>query len=363
MSTSDKATEAATRTMSMLKNQIETQMGRQTTLLQRQAKRARKRIAESGQLNKVSDRRLIAENLHCIINDACNPADSSIRRVSKQSIVAKAGMAAGNGKSSRLYDYTLDPTLPPADRDKRANKRLVRKPHGYLKLAEATARLAAIDIDRVVVDLVRGTSLEDGMDSLPEETDPEHLTMLANAIRGEARRIVEQHGLAWYFRTIEEHGLVLGRDGWNADDDADMWTFLTVPSVNLFTEAVIHLEGQWHRYSADDDNHKQSEPRHVSVCRRVGLALAPFGPDQTVRPFFIRRPVLLVQHLPWRSHSAAPPSDYFDEVLVEGLPDQRGARHAPNGRLVVGAPMKFGKTHASVGRGSIIRATITNSSK
>ena len=334
MNATSNAAEAATRAVSMLKSQIEAHAGRQASLLQRQAAYARDRIAHSGPLNGLSDRRQLAENLHAIISKACQSTDANIERVTKQSIVEKAGMQTGQGKSGRLYDYALDPTLSLAEREKRA-KRLIRKPTGYLRLADAAASLASLDVHRIVVDLVHGTSLAEGMDDLPKEIEPEHLTMLANAIRGEARRIIRQNDLDWYFRTIEEQGLVLSYEGWRADDDADMWTFLTVPSVNLFTEAVVHLEGKWYRNETDENCGENGEPRQVSICRRVGLAIAPFGSDRTVRPFFVRRPALLIKHLPWRSQNAAPPSDYFDEILVDGLPNESGVRRTAKGRIVV----------------------------
>jgi hypothetical protein len=336
MPTRSKATEAATRAMFMLKSQFETQMDRQRTLLKRQAALARDRFAQNGSLNRWSDRCQMAENLHGIIAKAIRRAGSDGERVTKERIVAEAGMNDGRGKSSRLYDYALDPNLPVAKREMRAKKRLVKKPPGYLKLAESAARLANLDVDSEVVDLVQGTSLAEGMENLPAEIEPEYLTMLAKAIRGAARRIVEETDLAWYFRSIEEHGLVLSFEGWKADDDADMWTFLAIPWIDLFTEAVLQLPGKWYPNPSEDGCGEGGQGRDVVVCRRVGLALAPFGDGKAVRPYFVRRPVLLVRFPPWRAGDNVPPSSYFDELLINRLPDQSGTCCTANGRLVTG---------------------------
>ncbi|TNC98645.1 MAG: hypothetical protein FD119_116 [Stygiobacter sp.] len=319
--------------VAMIKSRIEMEMGRQRPLIVRQAAFARDQISKISQARE-SDRLRLAENLFQIIDLACR-ADG--KRVTRANIVAEAGMADQNGKSSRLYDYAIDPAISEGERCWRAKKRLIKKPVGYLRLAEAAAKLGGLDVDQVVVDLVQGTRLAEGMSDLPDTVEPEHLVMLAAAIQGEAKRIAEATCLDWYFNTIDQQGLAPNGSEWEADHQAFLWTHRTVPWVDLFTEEVAVFRGIWWPKN-DDGTFGEKMVKAVWVCRRIGLALAPFGPGKTVRAFFVRRPVLVIKDFPARRDKHDPFS--FEDMVIEdplvtSMPDPEGRIYHRSGTLQV----------------------------
>lgn len=340
MSDGTKVTEATSREVALMKSRMEAQVGRQRTLLDRQAAYARSRISADLAM-RTSERQQMAENLHAIIEAACAVALPGGARVTKAAITEAAGMSDGNGKSTRLYQYALDPTLSAEVRRKRAQARLTQKPAGYLKLAETAAELAGFDRGRIAVDLVQGTRLAEGMDALPEEEEAEHLVMLAKAIQGQAKRIARDTALDWYFRVIDDHGLVPNGDAWEADHEAFMWQWQTVPWVNLFTEQVAVFEGVWFPVAADGKVTKDGQGKAVWVCRRVSLALAPFGPSKEVRAYLVRRPALVVAPPPRRSTEARPFSladiDLSDHDVFSCFPDPDGWLRTGRGSLYVKA--------------------------
>lgn len=176
-----------------------------------------------------ADARKLAENLFGIVSEACD--DGKVR---KHGILAKAGMAESDGKTRKLYLYTLDPALPEETRRRRA-KKLVRHPGNYLKLANAAAELAGLDADDTMCRLVAGTRLADGMDAVPDNFQPEYLDMLSSAIQGQACLISDEIKLDWYFRTIEAHDLSPTLDAWTADGLGKMAFHDIVPTVELVT--------------------------------------------------------------------------------------------------------------------------------
>ena len=317
----------------MIKSRIEPQLGRQRSLLERQAAFARDQIRNSGPL-KTSERRQLAENLHGVVQIACT---SSGQKVTRSAIAAEAGMADARGRSGRLHDYVLDRELPEEERLERARRRLIKKPNGYLRIAEAAAKLSGLDIDRAVVDLVQGTRLAEGMDSLAEGVEPEHFVMLADAIQGEARRIIELIPLAWYFRTIDEQGLSPISDGWGADEQSFLWIHRAVPWIDLFTEAVFSSDGIW-LPKQPDGARGENRTMAVAVCRRVGLAVAPFGLGKSVRAFFVRRQVLAITPLSSRRRPQTTEEflsfDLSSPILTE-MPDPEGIVRSRWGTLRV----------------------------
>ena len=84
----------------------------------------------------------------------------------------------------------------------------------YLKLTKAAAALGGHDEDSLVIRLVEGTSLAQGLADLPEDVQPDHLDMLTHALRGETRRIVSVLGLNWYFSKVDRQCLVEMGDEW-----------------------------------------------------------------------------------------------------------------------------------------------------
>ena len=317
--------------VAQMKDRMEAQMGRQRTQIERQATFARARIAKN---EKMKDSNVVrmAKNLHVIIAQACAEGHVDGGRLTKATITQEACKGSSNGKSGALERFTRDPQS-----EDKTRGRLTQKPAGYLKLAEAAAKLAGLDADSVAVALVQGTRLDEGLDALPEDTEAEHLVMLAAAIQGQARRIAEATGLPWYYDTIERQGLAPNGDGWEADYESFLWEWQTVPRVDLFTEEVAVFQGNWWPKTAGGTNGKKQRMA-VWVCRRVALALAPFGPGKEVRAYFIRRPVVAVTHIP-KPRKAGVPLSLADlsleDAVVLGLPDQEGNVFSRHGTLKV----------------------------
>ncbi len=228
---------------------------RQTATRNRQAAWARDKVREADML-KPAEAQKLAENLHAIVAEACGSRPGKVL-VRKADILAKAGMRDSDGKSRVLYRYTLDPTLPEETR-KRRGRQVIKHPANYLKIADAAAHLAGLDADDVVCRLIAGTPLAAGMDTLPDDFQPEYLDMLTRAVQGQARRISAETKLDWYFRTIEAHGITPTCDAWTTDGGGEVWFHGTLPAVELITleltertvprSLVIEAPG-WQRWS------------------------------------------------------------------------------------------------------------------
>jgi len=317
------------RAMATLKNGIEEQLDRQRPQLARQAAFARRKLEQAGKLRS-ADKIGLALNLHRIVAEACAAG------AKKTDIAADAGMMDGNGKSSRLHEHAL----ASADTSTEARiRRLSQKAPNYLRLAEAAAKAAGSDIDRAVVDLVQGTKLAEGMDMLPDDVDPLYLCALAKAIQGQARRITKECGLDWYFRTIDSHSLSPTRGTWEEDFDAFLWTWCAVPWVELLTEQVACFPATfWPKPPLEEAG--LPELRIAVVCRRIGLALAPFGPNKQVRAYFVRRPVLAVLRPPVKPKAGKRLTmmNMINRPIITCLPDQNGHVFHRYGTLKVDRP-------------------------
>ena len=265
----------------------------QTATRRRQAAWARGRVQEAGMLLPAEARKL-AENLYGIVDEACRPHPAR-GPVHKTAILAEADMRDGDGKSRMLYRYTLDPNLPEETRKQRS-KQLTKHPGKYLKIADAAAQLAGFDADDVVCRLITGTRLAEGMDAVQDDFEPEYLDMLARAIQGQARRIMSEAKLDWYFQTIETHDLSPTQDAWTTDGDGSMSFHATVPAVELVTLELTEqvYRGIWSpRLPNGSDG--PAETRTARPCLRVALTLAPLGVSKEIRAYFMRRHVLAVR--------------------------------------------------------------------
>ncbi|WP_372397761.1 hypothetical protein ABMY26_27620 [Azospirillum sp. HJ39] len=311
------------RSASVINSRIEAQRGRMRPLEEVQAAFVRGRIAHNKPLTKKKDLLQLAENLNRIVEQACTVVGKDGRCVTKSAIAEEASMLDSNGKSGRFYDYMVDPSLPEEEKRKRVETRLVKKPANYLKIAEVAARLAGQSTDWAAITLVDRTGFAEGMDALSEDSEAEHLHMLADALKGEARRIADATGLNWYFRTIDEQGLSPNGSNWEPDAQAFLWTWMATPWIDLFTEEVAAFPALWW---TKERNSKPQE-KIARVCRRVSLALAPFGPNQEVRAYLVRRPVLAVTDKPKIRREGERP-DFFDFdaslPVITWMPDERG---------------------------------------
>ncbi|KAA0677666.1 hypothetical protein [Roseomonas genomospecies 6] len=320
--------------VAQMKDRVEAQMGHQRTQIERQATFARAGIAKN---EKMKDSNVIrmAKNLYTIITQACTAARVGGGHLTKSAITEAACMGSSNGKSGALERFTRDPLS-----EEKTRGRLTQKPAGYLKLAEAATKLAGLDSDGVVVALVQGTTLAEGMDALPENSEAEHLVMLSAAIQGQARRIAEATGLPWYYDTIERQGLAPNGNTWEADYESFMWEWQTVPRIELVTEELAVFFGDWWPKKADG-THGEVQRMAVWACRRIGLALAPFGPKREVRAYLVRRPVLAVTYIPKPRREGVPLSltdlsDFMiDGTFVIGMPDHQGHVFSRHGTLRV----------------------------
>lgn len=200
--------------------------------------------------------------------------------------------------------------------------------------------MAGLDPDGIIVALVQGTRLAEGLDMLPENAEAEHLVMLSDAIQGEARRISEAVGLPWYYDTIEKQGLSPNGGGWEADYESFLWEWQTVPKVELVTEELAVFFGDWGPKQPDGTSGK-GRRMAVWACRRIGLALAPFGPSREVRAYLVRRPIVAVTHIP-RPRKAGVPLSLtdlsglmVDDAVVLSTPDEQGHVFSTRGTLAV----------------------------
>ena len=265
----------------------------QTATRRRQAAWAREKVQNAGILTPAEARKL-AENLHGIVAEACrsHPGHAPVR---KADILAGAGMRESDDKSRALYRYTLDPALPDETRKQRG-KQVIKHPVNYLKIADAAVQLAGLDADDVVCRLIAGTRLAEGMETVPDDFQPEYLDMLAKAIQGQARRIAIETKLDWYFRTIEAHDLTPTQDAWTTEGGGSLWFHDTVPTVELVTLELTErtYRGVWSPRLPDGKD-GPTEIRTARPCLRVALALAPLGSGKEVRAYFMRRHVLAVR--------------------------------------------------------------------
>jgi hypothetical protein len=206
-------------------------------------------------------------------------------------ILIAAGMPDASGGPAKFYSYRMDPALPEAVRLQRA-KRLTKNPVNHLKLAEASARLAGMDADETVLKLAAGTSLAPGAEDIIGEARFDHLDMLSAAIQGDARRIVNTLNLDWYFGTLEDHALVPVQGGWEVNAFPGLLQY-ACPVVELMTlrKDKTVFRGVW---QFKDDATTGGSSAKASVCSRIGLALAPFGSDKSVRAYFVTRTVVEV---------------------------------------------------------------------
>lgn len=265
----------------------------QTATRRRAAAWARAKVQKNGMLLR-TDARKLAENLYNVVAEACSPPPGR-DAARKTAILAEAGMLDGDRKTRVLYRYTLDPSLPEETRKLRG-KKLTKHPANYLKIADAAAQLTRLDADDVVCRLVAGTRLEQGMDAVPDDFEPEYLDMLARAIQGQARRIASETKLDWYFQTIEAHALSPTQDAWTTDGGGSLWFHGTVPAVELVTLVLTKqtYRGVWLPRRPDGSDGTE-ETRTARPCLRVGLALAPLGAGKEVRAYFMQRRVLAVR--------------------------------------------------------------------
>lgn len=317
------------REVAKLKSRIEQQVDRLKPVVEQRAQAALTKIEIDDRLHRRSERLTIAQNLWQII------AEAEGQGTLKRRIADEAGLSDSNGKSGRLYEYAVDPALDDVTKQKRA-ARLVKRASNYLRIAQTAAKLAGLNLSDTVIRLVSGTRFEPEIGDLENDSVPEHFDMLARIIQSQAKRIAENALLGWYFETIDEQGLTPNGDDWQADEQAWLWTHAAVPSAVLFTEEVACFVGYWR--AADE---KKVCPKLVRVCRQVSLGLAPFGDRKTVRPYFIRRPVLLVSNPPSKEPRTAEnllSVDLSYPMVIGGLPDPEGYVHTRKGTLKVDGP-------------------------
>ncbi len=268
-----------------LKNSVADILERQKPKLRADARAIQEKIGGASMLLSARDARRMAANLHGILGDVCSPGRTGLP-ITRSAIVEKAGMADADGKSRPLYAYTLPPGLESEAGEKR-KARIVRRPENYLKLTKAAAALGGHDEDSLVIRLVEGTSLAQGLADLPEDVQPDHLDMLTHALRGETRRIVSVLGLDWYFSKVDRQCLVEMGDEW-LTNQSDPEFVAALPTVWLWTDELAEFEGIWEPRSADGTR-MEPEPRTALICSRVGITIAPFGHDRGIVPCLFRR--------------------------------------------------------------------------
>ncbi|WP_210250181.1 hypothetical protein, partial [Microvirga aerophila] len=136
---------------------------------ERQLEAIRQRIERKPLVKRQSERRLVANNLWRILQDL----EASQPPIKKKDVLQAAGQGGEHDSTKRLPRFAINPDLPSADQDERAEAATqdIRK---YLQIARAAARLAGQSgEDAFLRQLVSGTSFATGISEGTAPEDPD----------------------------------------------------------------------------------------------------------------------------------------------------------------------------------------------